>query len=148
MEWIIDGYNLLISYEFGHDSQAREDLGRQLRALFQGKDVKVTTVYDSAWSDGSRHRKIADNVFETYARGSADDCIVRLVRTNRYPRAVTVVTDDREIKTRIREYGARSLGCRDFLKLLRPAPPERAVPEKPETDSAAEIERLLRLWGG
>ncbi len=54
----------------------------------------------------------------------ADEAIVRRVREAAPPSAILVVTDDRELRGRVRQLGGRVAGIREFFADTEPPPPE------------------------
>jgi len=145
--WLIDAYNLLISKEIGHGEGARDFLLSRVAQTFAARGDRAELVFDSRWAFATEREKVSPNVTAVYAAGSADDYIVRAVRESSSPRSCIVVTDDRGIFDRVREYRPLRLSCADFLEMVTAAPKTARTPEKPPRDTPAEIERLLRLWG-
>ncbi len=147
MNWLIDGYNVLISNGMGHDESARDRLRQKIESHFRGKRVTVTVVYDSRGSTAVQRRKVAPRVNEVYV-GDADRYIVNLVRKSAHPRSIILVTDDRAgIISAVRPLGPKLVSAAEFLALLSPRGNDSPPPEKPEWESPENIERYLRLFG-
>ncbi len=145
--WLIDAYNLLISKEIGHGEGARDFLLSRAAQTFAARGDRAELVFDSRWAACTEREKISPNVTAVYAAGSADDYIVRAVRESSFPRSCIVVTDDRGIFERVREYRPRRLSCAEFLEMITKGLETSRKAEKPLSDTPAEIKRLLRLWG-
>lgn len=91
------------------------------------------------------------NVRTVFARDSADAWIQRRIREHARPASVAVVTADREILATARAHGAGTIRVADFLQLPRPPRRRRGEPrppEKPERESARQLEEWLRLFSG
>jgi predicted RNA-binding protein with PIN domain len=121
---VVDGMNVIGSRPDGwwrdRDGAVRRLLGR-LGELVRAASDDVTLVLDGRPLDdmpeGTR-----DGVQVVYARrrgrDAADDRIVELVRGLDEPAAVTVVTSDRELASRVRELGAAVISAGALLKRL------------------------------
>lgn len=95
----------------------------------------VTVVFDSREGGGQKSRQGEAGIVFT-AGETADDWIIRYVRTEKNPRILRVVTDDQGICRMIRGTGAQSMGTQEFWKTSRRSrDPEPSEPTKPESDS-------------
>ena len=146
MHWLIDGYNVLIGNELGWDETSRSRFGARVAARFAGKQVEVTIVYDSRQSPIIQRRPLSPNCGEIYL-DDADRYLVETVERSDHPRAIRLVTDDREIIDAVRPRRPRRIPTAEFLALLQAPPPAKREEEKPERDTPAEIERYLRIFG-
>ena len=126
MEYWIDGYNLILRQawnESGSLESARDRLIRETVRL--GAPVRI--YFDASRSQGlsgegpSPDRRIT----VLYSRdGIADDAMIRDL-AKAQASAVTLVTDDRELRARARDRGANTLGVERFLsKLAKAAAPK------------------------
>jgi predicted RNA-binding protein with PIN domain len=146
---VIDGCNLAYKAYGGAGDREREMLTRALAAYYCRKRILVTMVWDS--SAGGDMRRILPNLKVRYAP-SADEQIVRIVEESPRRSSITVITDDRSVGGRVRSYGARLVGSREFLKSWkglpgRGRPGATPHPEsKPSSESVAETRRYLDLW--
>lgn len=83
---------------------------------------------------------------------TADDLIVDLVNRHTAPRRVTVVTNDRAIRTAVRRRRAKLMHSEDFVTKLAATlgqsapPPSRGKPGDTELDDA-DVQRWLREFG-
>ena len=112
MHLLVDGMNVIGSRPDGwwrdRDGAARS-LVKRLRRLADLNDDDVTVVFDGRPIDDlpEGHH---DGVHVLYAarrgRDAADDRIVDVVRDAARPNGLHVVTSDRELRRRVREFGA------------------------------------------
>jgi len=149
---IVDAYNLL------HAASGRRGkiTGLSLRQLCDVcAEMKLTLVMDGV-------RKPREPAVDDYAtlqlqwagRGrSADDAIVNMCESSTGRRDICVVTDDRQLQSRVKHLGARALHCGMFLRQLHtyrhlqrhPAP---ASPAKPAGETTAgETQFWMRVFG-
>jgi predicted RNA-binding protein with PIN domain len=79
---------------------------------------------------------------------TADQVIVRLVKADKAPSNLLVVSSDRrDIVHTVRYRGAQTMGSGEFAQSLEDALREPAAAEKPEAMSKAEVEEWLELFG-
>ena len=140
---LVDAHNVLhhdpVLHELMHEpEQARREMelllaGRQHTLLFYdgGAGGEVRTTH--------RHGLAID-----YAgTGEADDRIISWLKTNHGRRAV-VVTDDAELRRRVRTLGAAVADARGFLAGLRK---DRDPRENRGPLSPAEVDDWMRIFG-
>ncbi|TAN60438.1 hypothetical protein EPN16_05385 [bacterium] len=153
LHFIIDGYNL-IKQAPRLDKTNLEDSRKALISLLsiyqpQGsKRNRVTVVYDGREGSFSASGS-SSSVGIIFAQGeSADDKIKRMVEKSENPRNVVVVTNDREIRSFVRQRGAQVITVEDFL-----AKCDRLKPKGKSEDKiigpleAAEInEEMKKIW--
>lgn len=145
MHWLIDGYNVLIGNDLGWNEAVRNRFGREVAGHFAGKQVEVTIVYDSRESPVIQRRSISPTCGEIYLQ-DADRYLVETVERSDHPRAMILVTDDREIINAVRPLRPRRISTADFLSALQSPPPPAREEEKPERDTPANIERYLKIF--
>ena len=133
-----------------NESGRRELLAEILGSgRFTGQDVVI--MFDGRFGASSSREGDRVEVRFTSRGETADDVIKSEIGRSTRRRSLTVVTDDRSIVTYAKECGARTLGSRDFLRLIR----ERAAGskdvdtelEKPESTGSPDPE-LLKLFTG
>jgi hypothetical protein len=142
---IVDGTNLLYALSRGPDRQPPAALIGRLRAIIPAP-IAIELVFDGPPERGLRGERIASGVRVRYAGGrSADAVILTLVEEAALagPDATSgllVVTDDRDLRNRLRVRGARSAGA-DWLigrldrgKLAAPSSGNRAPPRTADAD--------------
>ena len=142
MEYWIDGYNIILRRRRGGGASLEDErllLARSLAALGAG----VCIYFDAARSakEPMPVPELPLCVRFAFAKAStADDMIVETLRRDPdRAAATTVVTDDRELRQRSHQLGARTLGVDKFLKLVeqKNAPASRPAPvRRPESDAA------------
>lgn len=147
MEWLIDGYNVLIGNDLGHDRFARERFRKKVEAHFFGKQVGVNIVYDSRSGGGVESHHTTGEIREIYVR-DADGYIVDRIQSSRHPRSIILVTNDiKDIVSAVRGRGCRIVPSEEFLALISPPSAARARPEeKPFTETPENIERYRRIF--
>ncbi len=145
MNWIIDGYNVLISNDLGHDESARGWFRDRITACFSGKEVEVDIVYDSRGSTIIQRERVNSVVSEIYV-DNADQYIIDAIERSYHPRSIILVTDDREIIQTVRYRRPRCMNTPDFLSSLDSPPADHPTQEKPEFDTPDNIARYLRIF--
>jgi len=147
MHWIIDGYNVLISNDLGHEESSRGWFRDRLSACFAGKQVEVTIVYDSRGSIIIQRERVNSVVSEIYV-DNADQYIIDTIERSYHPRSIILVTDDREIIQRVRYRHPGHLSTIEFLSSLDSPPDLFEPPEKPEYETPEDMDRYMRIFGG
>ena len=121
---VVDGMNVIGSRPDGwwrdRAGAARRLHARLARLVSDGGDG-VTLVLD-----GRPHADLPEGVHDDVAvvyarrggRDAADDRIVELVAADPDPRALTVVTSDRDLVGRVRALGATVVGAGELLRRL------------------------------
>ncbi|MFB3919011.1 MAG: NYN domain-containing protein [Candidatus Velamenicoccus archaeovorus] len=118
--YIVDGYNVIKRSGPFCDlplRQARERFFMFLESSRPHGSVRnrLAVVFDgSAQVFGFKESRTFEIIFTTGE--SADEKIKEMVRADRDPRNIVVVTDDRELGYAVRCQGARVMVCADFLK--------------------------------
>ncbi len=146
MDWLIDGYNLLISNDLGHDEASRGRFRSRIAGHFSGKQVRVSVVYDSKNSLTIQRERITGNLTEIYV-SNADQYLIDTVERHPHPRSIVLVTDDREIMALVGKSRPQHMSTAAFLSLIAsPAVHRPPGPEKPERDTPENIQRYLRIF--
>jgi len=146
---VIDGHNVLGA--LGQDGRNEEidSLIVKVKHHYQGRGIKVVLVFDNHKNQHPTARLESAGKLEVYFSdpdidSNADDRIERYAQ--RYKSALktmTFVTNDRELKDRLRFIGAhRFLSSEDFLAKFqkRPTP----IRQRSFSDEAAEKEEALK----
>lgn len=136
---VVDGTNLLYALSRGPERQPPAALIGRLRAIIPAA-IEIELVFDGPPERGLRGERIASGVRVRYSGArSADAVILTLVEEAAFagPEATSgllVVTDDRDLRNRLRVRGARSAGA-DWLigrlergKLAAPSSGNRRPP--------------------
>lgn len=128
---IIDGYNLLYCAEF--DVPHHLDLEGQRNFLIQQLEIfcavrgsKVTVVFDNVKNpvpgSGDTHASTGLVKIQYSAPGQeADEVIKRMIRREKAPATLAVVSSDRAIRFTARDHGISTISARAFASMLRTA---------------------------
>jgi predicted RNA-binding protein with PIN domain len=140
---IVDGSNLLHALSRGDQPQPPATLIGRLRAMIPA-GTAIELVFDGPPERGIRGERIASGVRVRYSGGrTADWVILSLaddVRATAGPEATVellVVTDDRDLRGRLRTKGARTAGAAWLIGRLdrgRLSSPASGNPRPPRTD--------------
>ncbi len=136
--FIIDGYNLLRNSSLGVPQHLdlegqREHLNRLLLSYANRTGYHLTVVFDGATSrtTNARVSKLLRIIF-SQADKEADDIIREMIRKEKHPAELTVVSSDNAIQFTARDHGAGCLSSADFSRILRASAPTRDdAPEPP-----------------
>jgi predicted RNA-binding protein with PIN domain len=144
---IVDGSNLLHALSRGDQPQPQAALIGRLRAIIPA-GTAIELVFDGPAERGLRGERIASGVRVRYSGArSADSVILSLaddVRATAGPEAtdeLLVVTDDRDLRGRLRTKGARTAGAAWLIgrlergKLAAPAAGNRRPPRSEVMDA-------------
>lgn len=154
MAYIIDGYNVIFAEpalaEFMQfrPEVARKKLLDRLHNFHVHKSKKLTVVFDGkiGITDGEKSFAGVRIIFSK--RGTADEQILRMVRSSSNIRDLTVVTSDyKDIGKYVEAMGAKLFTAADFLKLLEEMEHKhKGGSEKPEKISDDEVDYWLRRF--
>jgi hypothetical protein len=101
---LIDGNNLLHSLPAG--SNNRSGVRRQVLDAARSEKMRITVVFDGPPPGGSPEMEHLGPVTVRYSGGkSADDAILQLIPQGSRASESVVVTDDQELRRRVRERG-------------------------------------------
>jgi len=125
VRWIVDAMNVIGSRPDGwwrdrHAALVR--LTRQLERWAAADGRHVTVVFEKPPSPPIHSEVIEIAAAPRAGADSADDEIVRLVRADRQPQQITVVTSDATLVARVREYGANIHPAKGFRDLIEASP--------------------------
>ena len=147
---LVDGTNLLHALSQGPEPMPSAALVGRLRGIVPG-DISIELVFDGPHERGLRGERIAAGVRVRYSGArSADSVILSLVgevaatEGTAAAGTILVVTDDRDLRTRLRMRGARSAGAAWLLgrldrgRLSSPATGNARPPPAPEDEDQDE----------
>lgn len=154
MHWIIDGYNLILTdrklakVARNNLEAARDGLFLEITLSSRLKGEDVFLVFDGR--SGNPNMKAASGVQVIFSQHpeSADDIIKGMIGNYRKRRSILVVSNDRSIANYAKECGARVVGSKDFLSMIRAKRErneEKSISEKPPLPSKPDPE-LLKLF--
>lgn len=147
---IVDAYNLL------HAAASRPGkvTGLSLRQFCNVcADMKLTLVMDGIRKPHEPYADDYDTLHLLWAgRGqSADDAIVQLCKSSTGRRDICVVTDDRQLRSRVTGTGAKTLHCSAFLRQVHtyrhPQKQQEAEDKAANAPSAGETEFWMQVFG-
>src|SRR5262245_2121280 len=158
--YLVDGYNLIHAMGLlpprvgpGGLEKARRALLGLLAGTFGEEASAVTVVFDARQAPpGADAAQIAHGIRVQFAVGGreADEVIEELIQQASAPKSLSVVSDDHRLQQAARRRQARSVGCGDFLDLLKAKRKEcrRPAPdEKHGHASGAETAHWLEAFG-
>jgi len=152
--FIIDGYNALFKIKplVKKPFQTREGFIHYLRIKkpFGSMRNKVTVVFDGSLNVSFKQKTSNAPIEVIFTRNeTADDMIIRMAKNAKYPRAIIVITDDREIKEKVKLYGCATLSVLEFFKDLtrEKKPKEKDKPEPGSKEGRDITEELKKIWG-
>jgi predicted RNA-binding protein with PIN domain len=164
MFFLIDGYNLLYAMGVLQGRSGAHVLEKaRLRLLGfvhggHGDDsARVTVVFDAKHAppdaDAEQHYQ-GIRVLFALAQEQADDLIEEMIRKASAPKQLTVVSDDRRIRTAAERRHCIAWTCGDYMDHLEGVRKTRSRPRpaveggKPEHLSPEETQRWLEEFGG
>jgi hypothetical protein len=142
MPLVIDGNNLLHSLPL--DQRSRDDVRRRVLETVRHETLRVTIVFDGPPRGGSPAIEHLGRVTIHYAGSStADDVILRLLPRGSDASSWTVVTDDRDLRSRVRRAGGRVRSLAEWRR-RRSRPPRRPAHEpKMSSHEVADWEKFF-----
>ena len=155
---IVDGYNLINCRSFPGDANRdleaqRDHLVRLLHSYGAASDQQILLVFDNAVMQHSHRQQGVVRIIFSRPGQEADDVIRRMVREEKHPDSLTVVTSDRAIRFSARDHGITSLGSDEFCTIMRSLPgrfsesPKDGMAEKYEGNiSDTEVNYWLDMF--
>ena len=158
---IIDGNNLLHTVRAlgPPGGVGREALIRVIERWAQRTKTEVILVYDGHKPRGSAGRRLSSSVISVrFSKHSiADDVVVDLLEQADDPGRTTAVSDDNLVRVNAERLRCAWRKNADFVaelyppaggtaKPAKPAPPERPIPEKPQSVSPEERDAWLAAF--
>ena len=162
VEYIIDGYNLLLALPGTRSLRGPGNLEKARRSMLGWIAHRVidpglvTVVFDSAPATllralSTRTEEFGLIVLFSTDYPDADAMIADLCRQHTFPKQLVVVSDDREVQRSARRRRAKPLGCEAFERLLlrgvRDARRTREPTEKQGSPSESETRYWMEIFG-
>lgn len=142
MPLVIDGNNLLHSLAL--NQRSRGDVRRRVLETVRYETLRVTIVFDGPPKGGSPAVEHLGHVTIHYSGAStADDVILRLLPKGSGASAWTVVTDDRDLRSRVRQAGGHVRSLAEWRRRRPPAPRRPAHEPKMSSHEVADWERFF-----
>ncbi len=139
MPRLLDGDNLLGSWPGRSRSEGeRRLLAREIASLARDLKRRIVLVFDGEPPPGIHP---GPDVLFSRRGCRADDLILEILRGQDDPRGWTVVTNDRSLRDRCRDLGARVERCDAFRERLSRV----SSPEKP--DSTGDVRYWMEVFG-
>ena len=122
MHYFIDGYNLMFRVlRTGDDLQKqRESIVSDLNKKIQLLNLNVTIVFDAHYQYGEGSRSLFESLEISFTDHgeSADDYILKRVKSSPNPKQETVVTSDNKLAWRVRSLLGKTESVKEFLSRL------------------------------
>ncbi len=158
MTFLIDGYNLM--YAAGLASRgmpaaqfdrARERFLDWLADGAKGRDATLRVVFDAQQAPSPSLESVHRGVRVRFAfRRTADDLIEELVATWPKPAALTVVSNDSQVREAGRRAECLLASCEEFIDWLITPPASATASDAPETDkpepTPTDVSELLDVF--
>ncbi|GAH75896.1 unnamed protein product [marine sediment metagenome] len=151
--YIIDGYNALFKIKplLKKSYQTRDGFIQYIMVTKPFGSIKnrVSIVFDGSKDVINDKRRPFPPIDVIFSKNeTADDTIVRMVKKERKQGEIIVVTDDREVKEKVKLLGCSTLSILEFFKNLTEKK-ERTDKDKPDPRSKEGkkiTEELKRIW--
>jgi len=142
MPVMIDGNNLL--HSLPSTRRSREDVRRAVLETVRHETLELTVVFDGPAPAGSPPIEILGRVTIRYSgAATADDVILRLLSKGRRASDWTVVTDDRELGSRVREAGSHVRSLAEWRRRQPRSPRRPAHEPKMSSREVADWEKFF-----
>lgn len=150
MQLIVDGFNLIYKFPdlealmyISQLQAAEKGLIEKLKIYQQITNDKIRVIFDGKknindTTESEKSGKIIINYSHDY---SADFLIKELVKQDKNPRMLTVITSDKDILFYINRFNAKHITSEDFAKKYASvieAHERKDIPEKPEQNEAEQ----------
>jgi predicted RNA-binding protein with PIN domain len=123
VRWIVDAMNVIGTRPDGWWTDRRAAMVRLVDHLERwalAEDQDVTVVFEKPIRPPIRSSVVEIGQAPRADANSADDEIVRLVRADRCPQQINVVTSDTALADRVRNAGASTRPAASFRNLIEP----------------------------
>ncbi|MFW6134718.1 MAG: NYN domain-containing protein [Elusimicrobiota bacterium] len=149
--YIIDGYNLIhCNAEIFSDNiqRARDYLTELIRIKRPHGSPRnnITVVYDGQPGVSSPSAKEIDVRFTSGKE--ADWMIEKIVKEHLNPKEIIVVTDDKRLRKRIRNYKANWMATEDFISRMKKKlkPPKKSESSLSKKEKKVITDEFLKIW--
>ncbi len=102
-----------------HLETARERFNTLVKSYFSTRKVTYKIVYDGQPDVFSDNIKRNQSISFSRNPEKADDLIIRLLQREQNKRGITVITSDRQLSLRARDFGANVLSSELFVQKLK-----------------------------
>jgi len=151
MPFIIDGYNLLHSVQKTNEHFAGSGdvvLCKILNTFLRRSGEKGQIIFDGI---GPPEKSFFENlanleVVFSGRRVEADDVIEDKIKTSSAPKGLTIVSDDRRLRTSARKAKATSLRCQAFWRSVLEKSKSKPSPKEPREKRFGLTEGETEKW--
>lgn len=152
MPLIIDGHNLIgqmveISLSDPHDE---EKLIARLEEYHRERGIPIIVVFDPGQAPPPAKRLQGKGIKVLFAPpgSKADTLIINLLKKNPYPKGLTIVSSDREVRRAARARRAKTMTAQRFARMLsRPKRPPLTEPTIKEKGlSSSEVREWMAIF--
>lgn len=153
MPLIIDGHNLIgqmldISLSDPHDE---EKLIKRLEEYHRESGTPIIVVFDPGQAPPPAKRLRGKGIKVLFAPpgSKADTLIINLIKKSPYPKGLTIVSSDREVRRAARARRAKMITAQRFARMLsRPKRlPLTEPPVKEKGLSSSEVKEWMAIFG-
>ena len=142
MPLVIDGNNLL--HRLALNERNRHDVRRRALDTVRHENLRVTIVFDGPPEGGSPAIEHLGRVTVHYSgASSADDVILRLLPRGSRAKEWTVVTDDRDLRSRVCRAGAQVRSLSDWRRRRSRSPQRPAYEPRISSHEVADWEEFF-----
>jgi hypothetical protein len=146
MPIIVDGNNLL--HSLARHDQSRNAVRRSALDAVRHESVSLTLVFDGPPPAGSPDHELLGRVSVRYSGSkSADDVIIGLLPAGRQASEWLVVTDDRGLRDRVRDHGAKVRSLGEWRSRKLSAPRRQTWEPKLSSKEVADWEKFFSTDG-
>lgn len=129
-KYIIDGYNLLKSSAFNVPlnlslEDQRNHLIRMVKSFSQSEQCEVLIIFDNSLSFTTNRNIGSGRIRIKFTKASmeADDLIKKIIRNEKNPARLIIVSSDRAIQYTAKDHGATSLSSEDYYRIVEKREP-------------------------
>lgn len=151
MPYLIDGNNLIgQTSSFGlRDNRSRLELLGRLWTFQQATRARVWVVFDGPADPGlsaecGRWKKF--QVLFPKEGQRADDLIAGIISQNRQPQAIILVTSDRDLRSKAKARGVKTLSAAEFERRLKKVARERKKEGELRKPTFRTSPLEIKLW--
>jgi len=142
MPLVIDGNNLL--HSLPSNQRSRDNVRRRVLETVRHETLRVTIVFDGPPQGGSPAIEHLGRVTIHYSGDStADDVILRVLPKGRDVSAWTVITDDRGLRSRVRQAGGHVRSLAEWRRRGPRSPRRPAHEPKMSSHEVADWEKFF-----
>lgn len=152
---LIDGFNLIYKFPELAEHMYKGELNAAMNKLLgilkdykQKKKKDITVIFDGKKEEGSSLMKEKVNGIKVrYSHDySADFIIMSIIKNDKEPRMITVVTSDKEILFFLNRYFTPSIKSEDFSEMIKEELTEKPDLEPEKKEDVKLDEEEISFW--